>query len=81
MNDSYIIGIAVGVISGAIGCIVRAKRKGKKCIGCPNAENCAKKDKEGCNAEEKQIDIHTYKRISPAGNFIRGADSLVTLSV
>ena len=38
--DYCAIAIIVSVIGGAIFYIVRAKRRGVKCIGCPNAKSC-----------------------------------------
>lgn len=35
--------ILVAVIGGAIAYIVKAKKNGQKCIGCPNAKNCGGK--------------------------------------
>ena len=34
------------IIGGAIGYIVKAKKSGVKCIGCPNWRDCAKKAQE-----------------------------------
>ena len=36
--------------------IIRAKRKGVKCIGCPDAKTCSKKNlKELCSEEVKKV--------------------------
>ncbi|MBQ3544510.1 MAG: FeoB-associated Cys-rich membrane protein [Lachnospiraceae bacterium] len=59
MDNIIIIAILVVVIGSAIAYIIKAKKSGVKCIGCPNGGNCAhKNDKSsscncGCNAEEK----------------------------
>ncbi len=42
MENHIIIVIVAAIISGAIGCIVKAKKSGKKCIGCPDAKRCGK---------------------------------------
>ena len=39
MENAIIIAILVVILALAIGYIVRAKKKGTKCIGCPN-KNC-----------------------------------------
>ncbi len=55
MTAGEIIAIAVIalVIGGAIFYIVKAKRSGKKCIGCP--DGCACKNKEcGCCGHQKE---------------------------
>ncbi len=39
MENAIIIGVLVAIVALAIGYIVRAKKKGAKCIGCPN-KNC-----------------------------------------
>ncbi|MBR3804021.1 MAG: FeoB-associated Cys-rich membrane protein [Clostridia bacterium] len=38
------------IVGGASFYIIRAKKKGKKCIGCPYSDACSKKD---CNGEKK----------------------------
>ena len=51
MTDIIIIGILVLVVGSAVFYIVRAKKKGAKCIGCPAAGNCPSKSggKATCN--------------------------------
>lgn len=36
------------IITAAITYIVKEKRKGTKCIGCPSAGTCARKNNGGC---------------------------------
>lgn len=43
MENIIIIAILVVIVGGAVGYIIRSKRKGKKCIGCPYADSCSKK--------------------------------------
>ena len=38
------------IVGGAVFYIVRAKRRGDKCIGCPHAKECA--GKCGCNCSQ-----------------------------
>lgn len=68
MTD-LIAGLALALILGAaIAYIVKAKRAGVKCIGCPAAGNCSSKGAEGseacscgCNVEIK-IDPELLKK-------------------
>ncbi len=46
-ENIIIIAILVAILGFAIFYIVKAKKSGKKCIGCPDAGNCATK-KGGC---------------------------------
>ena len=50
MTDLIIIGILLFVVGGAILYIVKAKKNGAKCIGCPASGTCGKK---GCNCESQ----------------------------
>ena len=44
------------IISGVIVYIIKAKRKGVKCIGCPDAKTCSTKNlKELCCEELKNL--------------------------
>ena len=40
--------IIILAIGTAVGYIIKAKRSGKKCVGCPYSDSCTKK---GCNKE------------------------------
>ena len=50
MTDLIIIGILLFVVGGAILYIVKAKKNGANCIGCPASGICWKK---GCNPESQ----------------------------
>jgi hypothetical protein len=51
--DNYIItGVLVGLFSGIIGFLVKAKRRGDKCIGCPHSRTCGKKEKTDCKGDK-----------------------------
>ncbi len=41
--DFIVIGIIALIIGGAIAYIIKEKRSGKKCIGCPYSATCHKK--------------------------------------
>ena len=45
--------VLIAVLGGAIFYILREKRKGRKCIGCPNTGNCSGKC-AGCTAEKEK---------------------------
>ena len=44
MENIIIIAILAVIVGGAVGYIIRSKRKGRKCIGCQYADSCGKKD-------------------------------------
>ncbi len=45
MDDLIIIGVIALIIGLAAWYVIRAKKKGKKCIGCPDGCSC---DSKGC---------------------------------
>ena len=50
LENVIIIAIIALVIGGALGYIIKAKKSGQKCIGCPYAKECAKKKAgKGCS--------------------------------
>ncbi len=54
MENLIIIGIIVVVVALALFYVIRQKKKGVKCIGCPYAKDCAQKSPKGgcsCNAK------------------------------
>ncbi len=42
MKDIIILLIVVAILAAVVFYIYKAKKRGKKCIGCPCAGNCAK---------------------------------------
>ena len=42
IENIVVIAVLVIVVGGAVAYIVRAKKKGQKCIGCPYGESCTK---------------------------------------
>ena len=52
MEDIVLIMIIPGVIGGIVWYLLRAKKKGEKCIGCPCAKQCLNKHK-ACNNKER----------------------------
>ena len=52
MIDYLIIGAIVLIIGGALFYIIKAKKSGKRCIGCPDSASCSKCSScHGCNGE------------------------------
>ena len=56
MEDIIIIIIIAAIVLLAGGYIYKAKKSGKKCIGCPEGCSCIKKDKNGycCGCSENK---------------------------
>ena len=51
MENIIVILILVGIAAGIIWYLVRAKKRGEACIGCPYAKQCGKKSC-GCNSSD-----------------------------
>lgn len=60
MADWIVVGILIVTIGAAIAYIVKAKKNGAKCIGCPAAGNCSGKSNGqsgcgcGCHSDIKE---------------------------
>ena len=52
-QDVIILAAILLIIGGAFAYIVRAKRKGNKCIGCPNAACCSRLGTADCEGKEQ----------------------------
>ena len=48
MENVIIIAVVAGLLGLAIWYIVKEKKSGKKCVGCPYADSC-----KTCNCKEK----------------------------
>ena len=48
--DIIAIAAIVAIIGGAIFYIVKAKKSGKKCIGCPDSASCGRSAQSGCGS-------------------------------
>jgi hypothetical protein len=53
IENIIIIAVLVIVVGGAVAYIVRAKKKGQKCIGCPYGASCTK---SCCSNDPKKND-------------------------
>lgn len=49
MENVILILVLALILGGAVAYIIRAKRRGVKCIGCPMGASCAKKG--GCSGQ------------------------------
>ena len=50
MKDIIIIAVLIIVLATSIGYIVKAKKSGVKCIGCPSSKECgSKSNNSSCN--------------------------------
>ena len=49
MTDYIVIGIILIIIGLAVGYLVKAKKRGVKCIGCPEGCKCSAKSEGDCN--------------------------------
>jgi len=55
--DLIAVAVLVLILGGAIAYIMKEKKRGVKCVGCPYADSCAAKAKKGtcsCQEEEKE---------------------------
>jgi len=41
MKDIIVIAVLAAILGFAVFYIIKAKRSGKKCIGCPDSKNCS----------------------------------------
>ncbi len=48
-----IVAVIVLVLGSVVFYIVREKKRGSKCIGCPYAKTCPKASQGGCSANHK----------------------------
>ncbi|MBE6750543.1 MAG: FeoB-associated Cys-rich membrane protein [Ruminococcaceae bacterium] len=51
MENVIVILILLIIATGIIWYLIRAKRKGETCIGCPYAKRCSSKCDGGCSAK------------------------------
>ena len=48
LADYVVLGVIALIIGGALAYIIKAKRSGKRCIGCPDGAACSQKCSGGC---------------------------------
>lgn len=54
MTDVIIVAVVGVIIALAAGYIVKAKKSGKKCIGCPDSACCPSSKDGGCSCCDSQ---------------------------
>ncbi len=54
MENLIILLILLGIAAAIIFYLIREKKRGVTCIGCPYAKQCAKKTSGGCGGPEKK---------------------------
>ncbi len=52
LTNIIIVAVILLVVGGAIAYIIKEKKKGKKCIGCPYCDSCSAKSKGGCDTNK-----------------------------
>ena len=52
MIDIILVFLIIAVLAAAIAYIVKEKKKGTVCIGCPLAGECSKKKNGGCGGQQ-----------------------------
>jgi hypothetical protein len=58
MKDIVIAVVLIAVLAMSIGYIVKAKKNGAKCIGCPSAKECGSNSSCNCGCNECNTDVH-----------------------
>ncbi len=53
LGDILAIAISLLILGGAVFYIIRAKKKGVRCIGCPHGASCAAAKNGGCPCTQK----------------------------
>lgn len=51
MENVIIVAILSAIIGGIVWYLLRAKKRGEKCVGCPYAKKCGGK----CNSSNKKL--------------------------
>ena len=59
MENLTIIAVLVIIIGGAVGYVIKAKKSGKKCIGCPDGIGCSPSTCGGCSGCNGGCSCHT----------------------
>lgn len=64
LADIIAVAVILVIIGGAVAYIIKAKKSGKKCIGCPDSSSCSSGGKgcsgscggcsSGCNCQDKK---------------------------
>ena len=49
MENIIIVAMLVIILGLALGYVIKAKKSGKKCLGCPSGASCGKSGCSGCS--------------------------------
>ena len=52
MENFIIVAVILLIVGGAVAYIIKEKKKGAVCVGCPHAGECAKKRQGGCGCSD-----------------------------
>ena len=58
MENVIVVLILVAVTAGIIWYLVRAKKRGEKCVGCPYAKQCGSKCNGSCTGRSGNWQLH-----------------------
>lgn len=50
-TDFFVVLAIVLIVGGATAYIIKAKKSGKKCIGCPHSATCSRSGYNGCQGQ------------------------------
>ena len=53
MENVIVVLILVTIAAGIIWYLIRAKKRGEKCVGCPYAKQCSSKCNGGCSGNNE----------------------------
>jgi len=53
MENVIVVLILVAIVAGVIWYLIRARKRGEKCVGCPYAKQCSSKCKGGCSGNNE----------------------------
>ena len=59
MENYIIIAVLVVILGSAIGYVIKAKKRGEKCIGCPHSKIC---NSGNCNCKWKNLETFNVSR-------------------
>lgn len=54
MENILLIVVIVAIVGCAVAYVIKEKKKGTKCIGCPNAKTCSMAQKQACNGKKEK---------------------------
>ena len=53
MENVIVALIIVAIVAGILWYLIRAKKRGEKCVGCPYAKQCGSKCNGGCSGNKR----------------------------